>query len=39
MGGVNAFTVSSEGHQVTVVGEVPKATVQKMAISVVRQTK
>lgn len=36
MGGINAFTVSSSGYQVTAVGEVPKKTVQQMAISVKR---
>lgn len=39
MGGVNAFTVAFDGHQVTVVGEVPRSTVQQMARSVARQVK
>ena len=34
MGGVNAYTRIANGHQVTAVGEVPQATVQKMANSV-----
>lgn len=34
MGGVNAYTRVANGHQITAVGEVPQATVQKMAISV-----
>ncbi len=38
MGGINAFTVSSSGYQVTAVGEVPKKTVQQMAISVKRRS-
>ena len=35
MGAVNAFARMANGYQVTAVGEVPQATVQKMAISVV----
>jgi sigma-E factor negative regulatory protein RseB len=35
MGGVNAFARFSNGYQVTAVGEVPQATVQRMANSVV----
>jgi len=35
VGGLNAFARYADGHQVTVVGEVPRATVQKMANSVV----
>lgn len=35
MGAVNAFARMTNGYQVTAVGEVPQATVQKMAISVV----
>lgn len=38
MGGVNAFATFSNGYQVTVVGEVPQATVQRMALSVARRT-
>lgn len=34
MGGVNAFARVANGYQVTAVGEVPQATVQRMAISV-----
>jgi sigma-E factor negative regulatory protein RseB len=33
-GGVNTYSTHTEGHQVTAVGEVPKATVQLMANSV-----
>ncbi len=33
-GGVNTFSINSEGYQITAVGEVPKATVQLMANSV-----
>ena len=35
LGGVNAFARSFDGYQVTAVGEVPQATVQGMANSVV----
>ena len=35
MGGVNAFARFANGYQVTAVGEVPQATVQRMANSVV----
>jgi len=34
MGGINAFARVTNGYQVTAVGEVPQATVQRMAISV-----
>lgn len=34
MGGINAFVRVANGYQVTAVGEVPQATVQRMAISV-----
>ncbi len=37
MGGVNTFSFFTDGYQVTVVGEVPKTTVQQMAVSVVHQ--
>ena len=37
MGAMNAYGTVIDGHQVTVVGEVPAATVQSMAQSVVRQ--
>ena len=36
-GGVNAFATFNNGYQVTVVGEVPSATVEQMAISVIRK--
>lgn len=39
MGAVNAFSTVTAGHQVTVVGEVPRATVRKIASSVVRRGK
>lgn len=35
MGGINAFSKFTDGYQVTAVGEVPQATVQRMANSVV----
>lgn len=34
MGGVNAYAVYTDGHQITAVGEVPGATVRQMADSV-----
>ena len=37
MGAMNAYGTVIDGHQVTVVGEVPAATVQSMAQSVVRR--
>ena len=37
MGAMNAFGAIIEGHQVTVVGEVPPATVQMVAVSVRQQ--
>jgi sigma-E factor negative regulatory protein RseB len=37
MGAMNAFGAVVEGHQVTVVGEVPPATVQMVAVSVRQQ--
>lgn len=37
VGAVNAFARLANGYQVTAVGEVPQATVQKMAISVVTE--
>ncbi len=37
MGGVNAFATIKEGYQVTAVGEVPLATVEQMARSVVQK--
>lgn len=39
MGAVNAFSSVTAGHQVTVVGEVPRATVRKIAGSVGRRGK
>ncbi len=36
IGGVNAYAILSNGHQVTAVGEVPQKTVQLMANSVVQ---
>ncbi len=38
MGGVNAFATIANGYQVTVVGEVPQATVQQMALSVISRS-
>lgn len=38
MGGVNAFATFANGYQVTVVGEVPQATVEQMALSVARRS-
>ncbi len=35
LGAVNAFTISKENHQITVVGELPAKTVHKIASSVV----
>ena len=37
MGAVNAFGLMVEDHQITVVGEVPAATVQKIGRSIRRR--
>jgi sigma-E factor negative regulatory protein RseB len=38
LGAAHAFTVAVDGHQVTVVGEVPAETVERVATSVHRTT-